>query len=56
MNTVTTFFPPNSTLGVIADQDEPDSGISFYFAHRHHSHLEYFSPFQRINKSLLLSK
>ena len=56
MDPVTTFFAPNSTLGVTSDQDEPDSGVSFYLSHLHHSNLENFNSFQFINKNLLLSK
>ena len=56
MDSITPFFSPNSTLGATSDQDEPDSGISFYLSHLHNSNSEDFNSFQFINKNLLLLK
>lgn len=57
MDPITPFFSPNSTLGVTSDQDEPDSGISFYFSYYSHiQNIEDCNSFQFINKNHLSSK
>ena len=56
MDPITPFFSPDSTLGVTSDQDEPDSGISFYFNHSHIQNVGDFNSLPFTNKNLLLSK